>query len=269
MSQPTGSGRGDGLLVRGLTAGYGRRKVIRGLELGPLAPGELTVLVGPNAAGKTTLLRALAGLISATGSVRLDGAELVGLGSVQRAQRVSFMPQILPGRVDLSVLESVLSALMVSPGRRRRAASVRDRALAALDRLGIVERALDPLGRLSGGQRQLVSLAQALVREPRLLLLDEPTSALDLRYQAIVMRMLRAVAAEGRVIAAVLHDLTLAARWADRIALLHDGAVIASAAPEEALTVERLRSVYGVESRIERCSQGTLQVIVDDAEEGE
>ena len=267
MSTRVDPGRDDGLRVEHLTAGYARKTVIRRMELGPLRPGELTVLVGPNAAGKSTLLRALAGLIPATGSIRLDGAELVGMAPRHRARRVSFMPQVLPGRVGLSVLESVLSALMAVPEGGDAPETRRDRALAALDRLGIVELALTSLGRLSGGQRQLVSLAQTLVREPRLLLLDEPTSALDLRYQVIVMRMLRTVAREGRIVTAVLHDLTLAARWADRIVLIDDGEIVAAGTPHETLTVERLRAVYRIESRIERCSAGTLQVIVDDAEE--
>lgn len=258
-------GAGEGLVVEGLSAGYGRTEILHGVDLGPLRPGEFTVLVGPNAAGKSTLLRALAGLIRSTGSIRLDGEELVGLPPGRRAERTAFMPQTLPGRVDLSLLEAVLSALMVAPGAHGTSAEARDRAFFALDRLGLSHRALEPLGRLSGGQRQLVSLAQVIVREPRLILLDEPTSALDLRYQVIVMRMLRSLAAEGRVVVAVLHDLTLGARWADRIVLLNEGEITASAAPDEALTVERLEAVYGVESRLERCSRGSLQVIVDDA----
>lgn len=270
MSNPgasTGAAVGTrGLTVAGLHAGYGRTEVLRGVDVGPLQPGEVSMLVGPNAAGKSTLLRALAGLVQARGSVRLDGDELIGLSAGRRAERVAFMPQTLPGRVDLSVLEGVLSALMVAPGTVQRTDEARDRAFLVLGRLGIDALALQPLGKLSGGQRQLVSLAQVIVREPHLILLDEPTSALDLRFQVVVMRMLRELASEGRVVVAVLHDLNLAARWADRVVLLHDGLVEASAAPEEALTEERLRRVYGVRSRVERCSQGTLQVIVDDAE---
>ena len=262
-----GSQGAAGLVVEGLTAGYGREDIIRDLTFGPFLEGEVTMLVGPNAAGKSTLLRALAGLVRATGSVRLDGAELTGLAPAKRARHASFMPQDLPGRVDLTALESVLSALMVTPDRSDDASVIRERALAALERLGIAGHALEPLGRLSGGQRQLVGLAQVLAREPRLILLDEPTSALDLRYQVIVMRLLRALAAEGRIVVGVLHDLTLAARWSDRIVLLDDGAIVASGPPDQTFTVERLRAVYGVESRVERCSEGTLQVLVDDAGE--
>ena len=264
MSGEAGVRAPEGLVVEDLAAGYGRKEVIRGVRLGPFRPGELTALVGPNAAGKSTLLRALAGLVRASGSIRLDDAELIGTSSGQRARRVTFMPQTLPGRSGLSVLESVLAALMATPDGGHELRAARDRALAALDRLGITGLALEPLGRLSVGQRQLVSLAQVLAREPRLLLLDEPTSALDLRHQLLVMDMLRSVAGEGRIVMAVLHDLTLAARWADRIILLRDGEVDVSAAPEEALTVERLSAVYGVRGRIERCSKGHLQVIVDE-----
>ncbi len=274
-----------GLVAERITAGYGRRDVLSDVSLGPLSSGEVTMLVGPNAAGKSTLLRALAGLVRVSGSVRLDGQELVGLPPRRRARHVAFMPQSLPGSLDLTALEAVLSALLAVPqpprsesggstddgGSEGSAGSDRssarreptERALTALARLGIQSLAMEPLGRLSGGQRQLVSLAQSIVRGPRVLLLDEPTSALDLRYQVVVMRLLRAEAEAGRIVALVVHDLTLAARWADRIALLRDGRIVAAATPEEALTSDRLREVYGVRTRVERCSRGTLQVIVD------
>ncbi len=254
------------LRIEGLAAGYGTRKVIQDLTLAPLPAGEVTALVGPNAAGKSTLLRGLAGLVHTEGSIRLGDVELTKLSLVERSRKVGFMPQALPQGVELSVLESVLSALHAT-GMDTPVGGVtgRERALAVLARLGLVDLALEPLSRLSGGQKQLASLAQALVREPRVLLLDEPTSALDLRHQVLVMAAARALAREGRVVVVVLHDLNLAARWADRIVVLDRGQRRAEGAAADTLTPELLAEVYGVEGRVERCSLGHLQVSVDGA----
>jgi iron complex transport system ATP-binding protein len=137
-------------------------------------------------------------------------------------------------------------------------------AVDVLAEIGIAELALRPLHALSGGQRQLASLAQAIVRRPRLLLLDEPTSALDLRHQFDVMSMVRAYVREGRIAVVVLHDLTFAARWADRIIVMKDGALNAAGPPDAAITADMLASVYGVKARVQRCERGFLQVMVDD-----
>src|SRR5690606_15656875 len=131
------------------------------------------------------------------------------------------------------------------------------------ERLGIAELALRPLNQLSGGQRQMVSLAQAIVRDPRLLLLDEPTSALDLARQMRLLGELRRLAAEGRVVVAVLHDLALAAQWADRIVVLHGGAVHSDGPPATVLTPSMLAQVYRVEARVERCTRDKLVVLID------
>src|SRR5690606_21060257 len=117
--------------------------------------------------------------------------------------------------------------------------------------------------RLSGGQRQLASLAQTIVRDPVVLLLDEPTSALDLARSHRMMAEMRALAREGHVVLAVLHDLALAARWADRLLVLDGGRLHSGGPPEEVLTEAMLAEVYGVEARVERCSRGRLMVLVD------
>ena len=109
----------------------------------------------------------------------------------------------------------------------------------------------------------MVGLAQALVRDPALLLLDEPTSALDMARQVRLLTEVRRVAAEGRVVLAVLHDLALAAQWADRIAVLHKGRLHSFGTPAEVVTPAMLAEVYGVEARVERCSRGRLMVLID------
>lgn len=253
-----------GLHVSNLCVGYGRRQVVRDLTLSPIPRGGLTALVGPNAAGKSTLLRAMAGLLPARGSLRLDGEDLTALSREARARRVGFMPQALPQGVGLTVMETVLSALRATPLDTAPGGRAAEREAAAiLSRIGIAPLAMERLDRLSGGQRQLVSLAQALVRRPSTLLLDEPTSALDLRHQAVVMGLARELATEGRVVVVVLHDLALAARYADRVVVLSAGRLAAEGPPEVAITPAVLAEVYGVAARVETCSAGRLQVMVD------
>ncbi|KAF7600487.1 MAG: iron ABC transporter [Candidatus Dactylopiibacterium carminicum] len=255
------------LQVRGLSAGYRHRKVIQDLTLPPFRAGEVHSLVGPNGAGKSTLMRALAGLQPAAGSVTLAGRELLGLSLAEHAKQITYMPQTLPQGVALSVLESVISALHASPtgGDGVRRQGMEQRAVAVLGRVGIMHLAMDGLDQLSGGQRQLVSLAQALVREPRVLLLDEPISALDLQHQLRVMKLVHELARErGMIALVVLHDLQAAARWSDGIVMMSRGRLIASGTPVQAITPQTLAQVYGVRARIEHCSRGMLQILVDD-----
>ncbi|WP_397449151.1 ABC transporter ATP-binding protein [Pseudomonas sp. NA-150] len=247
---------------------YGRRSVIRNLSLPTLQPGTLTALIGPNGAGKSTLLRAMAGLEKMTGSLYLDGRDLTRLSIPERARHVTYMPQSLPPNLELSVLECVLAAVRSSasdPLLAPRQRALPD-AFAALQEIGIAHLANDLLSNLSGGQRQLVSLAQLIARRPRVMLLDEPTSALDLNYQLKVMHCVQTLVRQHQSIAVVvLHDINLAARFADTLAVLHDGQLFASGSPQNVLTPALFQQVYGVAARIERCSRQSLQVVVDRA----
>ncbi|MDE1145053.1 MAG: ABC transporter ATP-binding protein [Azospirillaceae bacterium] len=253
------------LHVSGLGVGYPRRQVIHDLSLPPLPAGTITALIGPNGAGKSTLLRALAGLLPAKGEVGYDGQSLLGLAPRDLARLVTYMPQSLPQGVALTVIESVITALRVSPPPGERSDTrFHAEADAVLRRLEIGPLALATLDELSGGQRQLVSLAQAIVRRPRILLLDEPTSALDPRHQIDVMAAVQETArAEGMIVLVVLHDLNLALRWADLVVLLADGALVSTGPPEAAVTAETLAACYHVAARIERCSQGRPHVLFD------
>lgn len=256
----------DALAIKDFSAGYPHRPVIRGLSLPPLQPGAITALVGPNGAGKSTLLRAWAGLVSSSGSMQLGGVELADTSLGERLTHLSFMPQTLPQRVGLTLLETVINAFKVSAaGSMLSTAEVHRRAMEVMERIGIAHLALERLDRMSGGQRQLASLAQALVREPKVLLLDEPTSALDLRYQVLVMGLVHDFAREGKIVIVVLHDLNLAVRWAERVIVLHEGSAYAVGPPAEAITPELLAHVYGVQARVERCSKGRVQILVDAA----
>jgi len=255
------------LSISGLDAGYGGQPIISGFSLPPLTAGEVVSVVGPNGAGKSTLLRSLAGLIPAHGSIRLDEVELTRLSLADRAKRVTYMPQTLPQGVALTVLETVVASIRATPlrGAVYTDAQAAERAYEVLQRINAEALAGQRLDRLSGGQKQLAGLAQALAREPRLLLLDEPTSALDLHYQLRVLDLAREAAAErGMTVMIVLHDLQAAARVSDRIAVMAKGKLVAFGTPDEAITPGILAEVYRVSARVQRCDRGALQVMIDD-----
>ncbi|NRF85390.1 ABC transporter ATP-binding protein [Burkholderia gladioli] len=257
-----------GLAIHGVSVRYGRREVLRELSAGPLPRGMITALLGPNGSGKSTLLRVLAGLTTASaGRLTLDGETLALSARSARSHSVVYLPQALPAGVRLQVLESVLVAR-----RATRDAALRgqppagDLALAhaVLARLGIGALAARSLDELSGGQRQLVGIAQALVRDPQVLLLDEPLSALDLNHQFHVMHVLRELTRErGIATVVVLHDINAAMRACDRAMLLHRGRIERFGEPAEVVTSESLAEVFGVRARIEPCSQGHRQVMID------
>ncbi|MPT47099.1 MAG: ABC transporter ATP-binding protein [Sphingobium sp.] len=266
MTQPHCDLSGASLSITGLSTGYGGKAIVSGLDLAPIEPGAVVSLLGPNAAGKTTLLRSLAGLQPATGSVRLGDQELLSLSLAGHARIVTYMPQSLPQRVALTVLEGVIGAIRASPvgDGNLSDGDIVDRALEVIERVGIGHLAMSGLNHLSGGQRQLASLAQALVREPRVLLLDEPISALDLHYQLRVMKLVRQLAKErGMIVLMVLHDLAIAARWSDRVVLLAGGQVVADGTPEQAITAQVLADVYRVQARVEPGPSG-LNIAIED-----
>ncbi|MFT4191253.1 MAG: ABC transporter ATP-binding protein [Comamonas sp.] len=263
MRQTDPRGAAGGLALQSIGVGYRGRPIVHDLTLAPFAAGHVTALVGPNGAGKSTLLGGLAGLVAASGHLWLDGVDLFALRGPERAAHFGLMPQAIPQGTALTVLETVISALMAS-GAETRERIARQRAAAVLERLAIDHLAARALDQLSGGQRQMCSLAQAIVREPRILLLDEPTSALDMRHQLYVMQSVRQLAREGRHVIVVLHDLSSAAQWADHVVVLRQGRLYGEGAPGDTITPAMLADVYGVQARVERCSRGRLQIMADD-----
>ncbi|WP_428943535.1 ABC transporter ATP-binding protein [Pantoea sp. FN060301] len=252
----------EGMKICGFHAGYPKRKIISNLNVPLLPRGKITVLLGPNGCGKSTLMRALAGLNRAEGELWLNGEELMALPFARRAERVVYLPQSLPAGVHLHVLESIIVAQRASGGRSNAASEAE--VMALLEQLGIAHLALSYLDQLSGGQKQLVGLAQSLIRRPDLLLLDEPLSALDLNYQFHVMDLVRReTRLRNMVTVVVVHDINIALRHAEHVLMLQEGQLIADGPPEEVITPESLAQVYGVRGRIERCSQGTPQVLID------
>ncbi|CAI3955627.1 ABC-type cobalamin/Fe3+-siderophores transport system [Commensalibacter communis] len=249
------------LSVRGLNVHYGHEKIINGIDLLDIQSGKLTVLAGSNGAGKSTILRAIAGLIRARGSIEWEGKDLMTMSTNERAKIVGFMPQSISATYGLTVLESVIIASQtLTPviGTTKH----EDQALSTLERVGIIDLAMKHLGGLSGGQRQLASLAQSLVRNPKILLLDEPTSALDLRHQIEVMALLKSVASSGCIVIVVLHDLMLASNWADHLIFLHEGHIVGAGEPKAVLTSNLLEKIYGVKASIARTKQGTEHLVI-------
>ena len=232
---------------------YGERAVLQDIDL-DLRKGELAALIGPNGSGKSSLLKALAGLLPHGGRVTLAGEP-------RPVQRVGYMPQDTSATAALTVLETVLLGRV---GRLRW--QVADEDLAAVEqvltRLGIAELGGRWLGELSGGQRQMVFLAQALVAEPLVLLLDEPISALDLRHQLEVMETVRELTRERSLVSlVVLHDLNAAARHADHVMLLRQGTVVAQGEPSGVLHRESLLHVFQVETERLLSSSGRTVLV--------
>ena len=251
----------SGLTINALCAGYGKRRIIEHLSISTLPRGEVTVLLGPNGCGKSTLLRALAGLNRASGEAWLNEENLLSLPFARRAEKVVFLPQSLPQGVHLQVLESVVVAQRASGAGQNQA-----QAIALLEELGIAHLAMNYLDSLSGGQKQLVGLAQSLIRRPALLLLDEPLSALDLNYQFHVLDVVsRETRRRNMVTLVVLHDINIALRHAAQVIMLKEGKLIDSGDPQTVIHAESLAQVYGVRGRVERCAQGRSMVIVDGA----
>jgi len=244
--------KGEPLLeVSGLTAAYRRNGAahvaLRGVHL-TAGAGEMVGLVGPNGAGKTTLIRAVTGALTpVSGQVRLLGEDAARLSQRQRALRAAVVPQEPRLPDAFTALEVVLMGrtphlrLLQNEGAGDLAAAER-----AMRATGAWEFAARPVGELSGGERQRVTVARALAQESPLLLLDEPTAHLDLGHQASVLGLMRRLCREERRgVLAVVHDLTLAAAYCDRLVLLCAGVVAAAGTPGEVLRPDILRAVYG------------------------
>ncbi|MDZ4044942.1 MAG: ABC transporter ATP-binding protein [Rhodoglobus sp.] len=240
------------LVADAITLGYGDRVVVDELDLS-VASGRITAIVGANGCGKSTLLRALARLIPArSGAVLLDGQAIHRLPSKTVARTLGLLPQgpVAP--------EGIAVADLVGRGRHPHQKllatwSARDyeAVAAALEATGIADLADRPVDELSGGQRQRAWIAMALAQETDILLLDEPTTFLDVAHQVEVLDLLTDLnRSRGTTIVMVLHDLNLAARYADELVAVRGGRVHAIGSPSEIVTAELVRDVFGLESRI-------------------
>ena len=251
------------LRIEALGLAYGARAILKDLTLPAVEAGSLVGVLGPNGVGKSSLLRAIAGLQTCRGTAQLDEKPLSGVPPWRQQARVAYLPQQLPQAVSLLAYESLLAAARARCPQLR-AGDLSVRVDLILQRLGIEHLALQRMDRLSGGQRQLLGLAQALLGEPQLLLLDEPTSALDLHWQ---LRVLDCVAecccSEGAIALVACHDLNLALRFCSHLLLLAPDGAYRFGPSAEVLDAAWLRRAYGIEARIEHCSLGQPLVLAD------
>jgi iron complex transport system ATP-binding protein len=229
-----------------LTLAIGKQTLVDGLNL-QLQPGQLHVIIGPNGTGKTSLLRALFGeLAPEAGDIRFDGEPLSRLHLARWRKRFGYMPQNIQLELDLSVLEVVVLGRLDSLSMRLADEDILA-ALQALQALGIAHLADRALYSLSGGQRQMVLFAQVLLRDPQIMMLDEPVSALDLQHQMQLMEHLHhQTRAKQWVSLVVLHDLNLAAQFADQLIVLAGGKLQAFGPPAQVLDAALISRLYQV-----------------------
>jgi iron complex transport system ATP-binding protein len=252
------------LRAQDLAFTYGYETVLDGVSL-DVPEGTLIGLVGPNGAGKSTLLKCMyGGLRPRRGRVVVDGVDIATLHPAEIARILAVVPQSCSPAFPVSV------GYFVGMGRFARepflgGPTEKDREVVhrCLAEMGLSACARRPVDELSGGEFRRVLIAQALAQEPQVLLFDEPVQQLDLLHQLEVMGFARAFTKRGGTAGViVLHDLGLAARYCDTIALLDRGRIVASGRPDDVLSVEHLRRVYGVEVSIQRCpATGTIQVV--------
>jgi len=228
-------------------------------------PGSLTAVIGPNGSGKTTLLRLAAGLLSPQlGEVTLSGQSLAHLPLKQRARQIALVPQREEALPDMTVMDLVLLGRTPHlPPFGMETAKDRQLALESMERTGVASLYDRLLSTLSGGELQRAAIARALCQHTPVLLLDEPVASLDIGHQAAVMNLLSRLARqENLAVACVLHDLNLAAHYADEVILLKGGRLLSSGTPEVVLTGDTLRTAYGIGvSRIE--GSGTFALVPD------
>ncbi|MEU1688314.1 ABC transporter ATP-binding protein [Micromonospora sp. NPDC005707] len=240
------------LIGEALTLGYDRRTVAEDLTVA-VPDGSFTVIIGPNACGKSTLLRALARLLRpARGTVLLDGADIHRRPARQVARTLGLLPQSAVAPDGLTVAELVSRGRYPHQGLLRQWSREDERVVdRAMADTGVAELADRPVDELSGGQRQRVWIAMALAQQTPLLLLDEPTTYLDIAHQVEVLDLCARLHEEqGRTLVAVLHDLHQAARYATHLVAMRDGRVVAAGDPRRIVTTELVEEVFGLPCRI-------------------
>jgi len=240
------------ICAKSMTTCYGTHPVFEELSVSVDA-GEFVGLVGPNGCGKTTLLHCLTGYQPVTsGRIIVAGEALEKLSRRDVARKIAFVPQQTDTVYGFSALEMVMMGRHAFSGFAA-ADSAEDvsRARAALDELRVAHLAHRPFTQLSGGERQMVLLARALVQQAPAMILDEPLTGLDLRHQFQIMQTLAAFSgSENRGVLATFHDLSIAARWCTRLLLMTGGRIIADGKPQDVITPENLLCVYGIHARV-------------------
>ena len=254
-TQLSGAGVPGGLsrlTAESLSLGYGERTVVDEVSLA-VPDGAITVVVGANACGKSTLLRGLARLLRPTaGRAVLDGRAIHQMPTKEVARILGLLPQTAVAPEGVTVVDLVARGRHPHTGLWKRWSDEDDRAVAEALRLtGTLDLSRRSVDELSGGQRQRVWVAMALAQQTDLLLLDEPTTFLDLAHQVELLDVLADLnSTRGTTIVMVLHELNLAARYADHLVAMKDGQVVAEGPPNEVVTEALVRDVFGLEARV-------------------
>jgi iron complex transport system ATP-binding protein len=244
-----------GLVVESLGFGYKNVPVLHEVSL-KVSPGQITALIGPNAAGKSTLLKCISGILRGRGLVSVQERDLAECSREEVIKLVAYLPQDVVPSAVLTVYEAILLARQTNSSWRVREVDL-TAVLSVLRRLELEPLALRFLNELSGGQRQLVSIAQALARDPSVLLMDEPTSSLDLQHQLEVLELVQEITRERQITTLIaVHDLNLAARYAQQFIVLNNGTVYAAGNVAAVVTAEMLRDVYGVNAEVRLDASG-------------
>jgi ABC-type cobalamin/Fe3+-siderophores transport system ATPase subunit len=246
MSSPTDPDYSP-LRAEGLGVRYDKRSVIDDLDI-RVPPGSFTVIIGPNACGKSTLLRALAGLLpAATGSVLLDGRDIASYSAKDTARRLGLLPQGAVSPEGITVAELVARGRYAHQRLLRQWSPADESAVTEALRLtDVADLATRPVDELSGGQRQRVWIAMVLAQQTPLILLDEPTTYLDIAHQIEVLNLLHELNGQGRTIVAVLHDLNHAARYASHVIAVQNGRIVAQGPPGTTITADLVAEVFGL-----------------------
>ncbi|MDD1704865.1 MAG: ABC transporter ATP-binding protein [Methanoregula sp.] len=235
------------ILAEKIQAGYSGGDVVKNVSCSFTA-GTFTGIIGPNGSGKTTLLKAFSRVIPSSGILELDNKAVSAYSPAELSAALGFVPQDEGRAFPYSVLQVVL---MARYARTRRFASIGSddyaRCHRALTVTGLARLANRSILTLSGGEWQRVLIARALAQDTGVLLLDEPTSHLDLSHQAAIFSLLRSLAAAGSTVIGVFHDLTMATLYCDRLVMICDGKIVADGRPEDVMTPEKIREVYGTE----------------------
>ncbi len=250
------------LEIDGLGFGYSSSKVLDGICMRMEGPQFVSIL-GPNGVGKSTLVNCICRVLEPDeGAVLLDGRDVSGMNVKEIADNMAYVPYSTGDSFPLTVVDAVLMGRQSRSGFRTTDEDL-TKVYEALHRLGIEDLALRQFNELSAGQHQKVVLARGLVQEPRVLLLDEPTANLDIRHQMDVSELLRDLSREKRMtVIMICHDINIASRYSDNIIMMYRGSIYAVGTPEQVVTPENIRAVYGVDSTVIRAN-GRPHVILN------
>ncbi len=253
-----------GICARDVWASYGERGVLNGFNLS-VEQGSFVAIAGPNGVGKSTLLRLVSGVISPSrGRIEVAGRDILALSTRERARLVAVVPQDPELPHGAPAIEVVLMGRNPHLGLLSWESDSDVQTAVEAMRMTYTEDLLDrSVDELSGGERQRVAIAIALAQQTPFILLDEPTANLDLAYQPAIMELMRGLVSSGKTILAAVHDLTLAAQFCDKVALMSGGASLTVGTPEETLTEENIKTVYGADVRIMEHPETGKPVIVN------